>query len=229
MQNNIDKAIKYIDFKIECLKKDKDLSNMEDLITYVKEVINSINGEDDLTKEIILSKISKDYAIDIDVLKSNLKTEVKKDAKKEEVVEVRDKKLTKYQKASHKVLYYMLMDSKYINLYKNTLGYFKERIERVLASEIVYYESNNGNIDVADFTTTIMESEDEYEFLQIILSENGNTSVSDEEFNSCVKAILDIYKKDEIIKVKGLIASELDQTKKEELVKKLIDLKRKCE
>lgn len=229
MQNNIDKAIKYIDFKIECLKKDKDLSNMEDLITYVKEVINSINGEDDLTKEIILSKISKDYAIDIDVLKSNLKTEVKKDAKKEETQEVRDKKLTKYQKASHKVLYYMLMDSKYINLYKNTLGYFKERIERVLASEIVYYESNNGNIDVADFTTTIMGSEDEYEFLQIILSENGNTSVSDEEFNSCVKAILDIYKKDEIIKVKGLIASELDQTKKEELVKKLIDLKRKCE
>lgn len=229
MQNNIDKAIKYIDFKIECLKKDKDLSNMEDLITYVKEVINSINGEDDLTKEIILSKISKDYAIDIDILKSNLKTEVKKDVKKEKVVEVRDKKLTKYQKASHKVLYYMLMDSKYINLYKNTLGYFKERIERVLASEIVYYESNNGNIDVADFTTTIMESEDEYEFLQIILSENGNTSVSDEEFNSCVKAILDIYKKDEIIKVKGLIASELDQTKKEELVKKLIDLKRKCE
>ena len=229
MQNNIDKAIKYIDFKIECLKKDKDLSNMEDLITYVKEVINSINGEDDLTKELILSKISKDYAIDIDILKSNLKTEVKKDAKKEKVVEVRDKKLTKYQKASHKVLYYMLMDSKYINLYKNTLGYFKERIERVLASEIVYYESNNGNIDVADFTTTIMESEDEYEFLQIILSENGNTSVSDEEFNSCVKAILDIYKKDEIIKVKGLIASELDQTKKEELVKKLIDLKRKCE
>ena len=105
----------------------------------------------------------------------------------------------------------------------------KERKERVLASEIVYYESNNGNIDVADFTTTIMGSEDEYEFLQIILSENGNTSVSDEEFNSCVKAILDIYKKDEIIKVKGLIASELDQTKKEELVKKLIDLKRKCE
>ena len=229
MQNNIDKAIKYIDFKIECLKKDKDLSNMEDLITYVKEVINSINGEDVLTKEIILSKISKDYAIDIDILKSNLKTEVKKDAKKEETQEVRDKKLTKYQKASHKVLYYMLMDSKYINLYKNTLGYFKERIERVLASEIVYYESNNGNIDVADFTTTIMGSEDEYEFLQIILSENGNTSVSDEEFNSCVKAILDIYKKDEIIKVKGLIASELDQTKKEELVKKLIDLKRKCE
>ena len=122
----------------------------------------------------------------------------------------------------------MLMDNKYINMYKNTLGYFKERMERVLASEIVYY-ARSENIDVADFTTILIDKEDEYEFLQQILSENGNTSISDDEFNSCVKAILDIYKKDEIIKVKGLIASELDQTKKEELVKKLIDLKRKCE
>ncbi len=228
MQNNINNAIKYIDFKIEFLKRNKNLSNMEDLITYVKEVINSINNQDDLTKEIILSKISKDYAIDIDVLKTNLKEAPKKIERVSENENLKKVKLTKYQKASHKVLYYMLMDNKYINMYKNTLGYFKERMERVLASEIVYY-ARSENIDVADFTTILIDKEDEYEFLQQILSENGNTSISDDEFNSCVKAILDIYKKDEIIKVKGLIASELDQTKKEELVKKLIDLKRKCE
>lgn len=228
MQNNINNAIKYIDFKIEFLKRNKNLSNMEDLITYVKEVINSINNQDDLTKEIILSKISKDYAIDIDVLKTNLKEAPKKIERVSENENQKKVKLTKYQKASHKVLYYMLMDNKYINMYKNTLGYFKERMERVLASEIVYY-ARSENIDVADFTTILIDKEDEYEFLQQILSENGNTSISDDEFNSCVKAILDIYKKDEIIKVKGLIASELDQTKKEELVKKLIDLKRKCE
>lgn len=228
MQNNINNAIKYIDFKIEFLKRNKNLSNMEDLITYVKEVINSINNQDDLTKEIILSKISKDYAIDIDVLKTNLKEAPKKIERVSENENLKKVKLTKYQKASHKVLYYMLMDNKYINMYKNTLGYFKERMERVLASEIVYY-ARSENIDVADFTTILIAKEDEYEFLQQILSENGNTSISDDEFNSCVKAILDIYKKDEIIKVKGLIASELDQTKKEELVKKLIDLKRKCE
>ncbi len=42
---------------------------MEDMITYVKEVINSLNNQDDLTKELIISKISKDYQIDVDVLK----------------------------------------------------------------------------------------------------------------------------------------------------------------
>ncbi len=227
MQNNVVNAIKYIDFKIDYLKKNKNLNNMEDMILYVKEVINSLKSEDDLTKELILSKISKDYAIDIDVLKSNLKSEPRKDVKV--ISNVKSNKLSKYQKASYKVLYYMLMDKKYINIYKNTLGYFKERMERVLASEIVYYLNNEDNIDVADFTTYIMDKEDEYNFLQIILSENVNTSVSDDEFNSCIKAILDIYKKDEILKVKGLIASELDQSKKEELVKRLVDLKRKCE
>ena len=74
-----------------------------------------------------------------------------------------------------------------------------------------------------------MDKEEEYKFLEIILSENGNTSISDEEFESCVKVILDIYKKDEILKIKELISSELDQTKKEELIKKFTDLKRKCE
>lgn len=227
MQNNIDNAIKYIDFKIEYLKKNKNLNNVEDIVTYVKEVIGSLNNQDDLTKELILSKISKDYAIDVDILKKNIKEEPKETkVVKKNVEEI---KLSKYQKASHKVLYYMLMDEKYINLYKNTLGYFKERNERILASEIVYYKNSVGNINIADFTTYLMNKEEEYRFLEIILSENGNTSINDEEFDTCVKVILDLYKKDEILKIKELIASELDQTKKEDLIKKFTELKRKCE
>ena len=108
MQNNIDNAIKYIDFKIEYLKKNKNLNNVEDIVTYVKEVIGSLNNQDDLTKELILSKISKDYAIDVDILKKNIKEEPKETkVVKNNVEEI---KLSKYQKARHKVLYYMLMD-----------------------------------------------------------------------------------------------------------------------
>lgn len=226
MENNINNAIKYIDFKIEYLKKNKNLNNMEDMITYVKEVINSLNNQDDLTKELIISKISKDYQIDIDVLKKAIINVPKKKKIKEELIKP---KMSKYQKASHKVLYYMLMDTKYISIYKNALGYFKERMERVLASEIEYYAKENNDINVADFTTYMMDREDEYELLQIILSENGNTSISDDEFESCVKAILNIYKKEEIEKLKSKIAEELDQSEKEKLLEKLIDLKRKCE
>lgn len=225
LEKNINGAIKYIDFKIEYLKSNKNLNNMEDLITYVKEVINSVNNEDELTKEVILSKISKDYKIDIGILKNALS---KEKVKKVETIEKRVVKLSRYQKISHKILYYMLMDKKYINIYKNNLGYLKERMERVLASEIEYYAKKFGNINIADFTTYIMNREDEYEFLQVIIGENGETSISDEEFDSCVKAILNIYKKDSIEDLKKRIALELDQSKKEELLEKLIDLKRKC-
>lgn len=227
MQNNIDKAIKYIDFKIEILKRNKNLDNIEDLISYVKEVILSLNGQDDLTKEVILSKISKDYQVDIDVLKKNLGEEKQVVLEKKKEVEVPKK--TKYEKASHRVLYYMLMDKKYINIYKNSLGYLKERMERVLASEINYYAGKWDTFDVADFTTAIMDKEDEYQFLQIILGENGNTSISDDEFNACIKAIKKIYQNEEIAKVKAEIASEFDQARKEMLLGKLIELKRKCE
>lgn len=161
MQNNIENAIKYIDFKIEYLKKNKNLNNVEDIVTYVKEVIGSLNNQDDLTKELILSKISKDYAIDVDILKKYKRRAQRNKSGKKNVEEI---KLSKYQKASHKVLYYMLMDEKYINLYKNTLGYFKERNERILASEIVYYKNSVGNINIADFTTYLMNKEEEYRF-----------------------------------------------------------------
>ncbi len=226
MENNINNALKYIDFKIEILKNNKNLNNMEDMIAYVKEVIASINDEDDLTKELIVSKISKDYQIDVDVLKKSLK---KVPMKKEENVTIKKPvKISKYHKASHKVLFYMLMDVKYICIYKNSLGYFKERMERVLASEIEYYAKEKGNINVADFTTYVMNREDEYELLQIILSENGNTSINDDEFTSCVNAILNIYKEEKIAKLKEEIALELDPSKKEILLGKLIELKRKC-
>ena len=210
------------------LNSPKKEDNIEDLIAYVKEVISSLNNQDDLTKEVIISKISNDYKIDAEVLKSGIKEQpkerlVKNDVKNEPV------KTSKYHKASSKLLYYMLMDDKYINMYKNNLGYLKERMERVLASEIIYFSEINGCINVSLFTTYLMDKPDLYEYLELILSENSLVEVDDNEFDSLIKAILKIYKKDKINELKEKIAIELDQEKKERLIEKLIDVKRKCE
>ncbi len=224
MQDNIDHAIKYIDFKIEYLKQNKNLNNLEDLIIYVKEVINSLNDQDDLTKDLVISKISKDYAVDIETLKSGLKRDNVSPQRKMNLSS--QDKVTKYQKASHKVLYYMLFSNKYIAIYKKRLGYFKEKIERILASEIVYYESVHGNIDIADFLTFVRNNEEVLAFLQIIMSENGNTVISDDEFNSCLEAILKIYKQEEITNLKAKIKMEMDINKKIALMEKLTEIKK---
>ncbi len=72
MENNIKHALKFMDFKLETLKQNRNLNNPYEVIEYVKDVLSAINDEDDLTKELFISKISSDYDIDIDILKKGL-------------------------------------------------------------------------------------------------------------------------------------------------------------
>ena len=227
LKDNISHALKYIDFKLEYLKTNKNLNNMEDLITYIKEVISSINSEDDLTKELVISKISKDYEIDAEILKQELnKMPEQKMKEKPEIKVIEKPKLSKYQNAVSKILYSMMCDSTYITVYKNRLGFFKEKKERMLASEIVYYNTVHNNINIADFITYIMRDEDLSAFVNEIISENNNTVVSLDEFNSYVDVVLNILKKDRIVELKMKIKQELDVNKKLELIAKLTELKK---
>ena len=223
MQNNIDHAIKFIDFKLESLKQNHNLTNPYEVIEYVKDVLSAINDEDDLTKELFISKISSDYDIDVDILKKGLN---QNEEKKVEHKKINTPKasLSKYQKASHRVLYYMVNDEKYIEMYKTNLGYFKEKIERMLASEIIFY-SNSNKINMADFATYLMNNKELYDFFQIIISESIH-NINDEEFNSCINAILNIYKKEEINNLNEQIKMEMDINKKLELMQKLVDIKK---
>ena len=228
LKDNIKHALKYIDFKLEYLKNNKNLNNMEDLIIYVQEVISSLNNTDDLTKELVISKISKDYEIDAEILRQKLKNtpdETKK-VEKTEAKAANKPKLSKYQIAVSKILFSMMCDPTYITVYKNRLGYFKEKKERMLASEIVYYNTVHNNINIADFITFIMSQEELYSYVNEIISENNNTVVSLEEFNSCVDVVLNILKKDEIKELKEKIKHELDVNKQVELITRLTELKK---
>lgn len=229
LKDNIKHAIKYIDFKLEYLKNNKNLNNMEDLILYVREVISSLNSTDDLTKELVISKISKDYEIDAEILKQELNNSVPEketNIKSSEAPRAPKPKPSKYKSAASKILFSMMCDPTYISIYKNRLGYFKEKKERMLASEIVYYNTVHNNINIADFLTFLIPQEELYNYVNEIISENNYTVVSLEEFNSCVDVVLKILKKDEIETLKNKIKQELDVNKKVELIAKLTELKK---
>ena len=223
LKDNIKQALKYIDFKLEYLKLNKNMQNVEDVATYINEVINSINNEDDLTKSLIISKISKDYQIDAAILANKIKvTPQKVEAKTEK----KEEKKSKYQIAVNKIIYYMLSDSKYITIYQNRLGFFKEKIERVIASEIIYFNREHGYINIPDFTTYIMPNKAEYDYVIKIINDNDKTEINDDEYDACIKVILEILKRDEIIKLKEQIKNELDVNKKLELITRLTEIKK---
>lgn len=225
--DNINHAVKYIDFKLEYLKENKNLNNMEDLITYVKEVIKSLKSTDDLTKELVMSKISKDYEIDINILKKELITNseegVRKSNEEERTV---IKKKGRYEKAASKVLFAMMEKEKYITIYKNKLGYFRNRDERIIASEISYYNNEYQGINVADFATYMLNNSEVYPLVESIINENANLMIDEVEFNRCIDAILEEYQKDEIKSIKDKIKKEMDVNKKMELIARLTEIKK---
>ena len=120
----------------------------------------------------------------------------------------------------------MMQESLYITIYKNRLGYFKEKVERALASEIVYYNTAHNNINISDFVSYITPEENLANYVSEIISENNNTVISVEEFNSCVDVILKILKNDEIKELMEKIRNEFDINKKVELITKLTNLKK---
>ena len=132
----------------------------------------------------------------------------------------------KYDLAVSKILYYMLNDKKYAQIFKKELGYFKEKKERMLADEIIYYIKTYKTINVADFTTYIMDNKEMYEYLQEILNLNYEVTLSDDEYGSCIKVILNVYINDKVASLKRLIKTENDINKQVELTQKLADIKK---
>lgn len=226
LKDNIKHAINFVDFKLEYLKNDKNLNNVDDLVSYVKDVLETLKNENDLTKEIFISKISKDYQIDPEILKREISINKNETKKEEKVVYERKTKASKYDIATSKVLYHMMVDPKYIIIYKNRLGYFKEKEKRMLASEIVYYNLEHNNINIADFTTYIMRQEDLFNMVNEIINENIHTIISEDEFNTCIDVILKSIKVDEIKELKEEIKKEMDISKKMDLITKLTNLKK---
>ena len=224
LKDNIKNAKKYIDFKIEYLKNNYNLNNIDELVKYVNEILASLNNTDDLTKELVITKISKDYQIDKELLESKINKKdnaYKKDIKKNII-----KKKSRYEVAANIILYYMMCDSKYISIFKKKLGYLKNQIERIIVAEITYYNNEHRGIDIASFTTHILTNEQIKDKCLEIISENGNKELSDDEFISCINVILKIYQDDEIKKLKQEIKDEMDINKKVELISKLTELKK---
>ena len=154
MQENIDHPLSFLEFKLNFLKKNKNLQDTNDLANYVKEVLKTLEGKDAITIDITLNKLVQEYNLSYDVLKEEIKEKVpvrQKETSKPVVV----KRKNAYVSSAEHILYYMMNDAKYIKMYQNRLGYFKEEVYRGIANEIIYYYEQNKNIELADFLSYV--------------------------------------------------------------------------
>ena len=223
LNDNIKHAQSYLNFILNALKANKDLQNIQDVVKYIKEVLQQVSSLDDLTKEAIITNLSSEYHLDKSVLKQNLKDKPRevKEKKEEQVIS----KPSKYSLASEKILYAMMCDSKYIRIYKEKLGYFKEKIERIIASEIVYYNNKHNGINLADFNTYIYDKDEIKDKVMAIIARNDGDITTD-EVNKCIDVVLQELKKDEILSLKKELKTETDINKKMEILAKITEIKK---
>lgn len=228
---NISRPLNFLDFKLKYYKKNKDLNKTDDLVKYIKEIINSIKDiDDELTKELTMKKMSEEYNISLD----SLKNELAKVANPKEKIEDKPQKklaktmISKYDIAAQNIIYFMMNDGKYIERFKKDLGYFSLKKYRDLSNEIIYYYEKNKEINLASFitfaSTNEIISDEVTEIIKIVNLQDLNMK----DFEEFIKVCDQESKKQEIKELKQKIASELDESKKLELAKKLIEIKKGC-
>ena len=128
MKENIKNAISFNEFAYIALRENKNLKDSKELASYVKEVLESLKNEDEITKDITLNKLVEEFHLSYEILKKELDSkEVVNEITIPKVEEVKKRKQSKYDISAKHILYAMMNDARYIRQYQEKLGFFKEK------------------------------------------------------------------------------------------------------
>lgn len=227
MSNCIKGKMSFTDFKLHYYKKNKNLDNPNDMVAFVKEIINSVKDiNDNLTKEITLQKLSEQYHISYDLLKDEISLDNISD-KKDKILGKNKQRynIKKYDMLCEVIIYYMINDSAYIQMYKNQNLFITNAIYRNIINEILCFYEKYNNISSASFISYISLKDDIKDIVLRIIG-NNDEELIDKNFIRYLINIEKLNAEDKIKQLKEEIRNTLDINKKTELTNKLIELKK---
>lgn len=225
-QDIIKSPIKYIDFKLNIIKQNKNLNSSEDLVNYIKEVTDIIKNEDDLTQKIIISKIAKETQIDENIISNQLQKKEAPVIIQQNSEQVKEVKESKYTVLAKKILYFMINDVKYITMFKNEIGYFENKKERDIFNEISFYYQNHPEGNIADLISYFESMSEKSVELKSIISQGNIDELNYDTYVECLRAIKKYNYELEIKNIKAKIKNEIDENEKIKLIERLTKLKK---
>ena len=225
---NVNNPITFFEFKMNYLKQNKDLNNVEDLTIYINDVLKNLaSNSDAILRELTLNKISKEYDLSLDLLKNKLDALAPVEIKKKEDIPKKESiRKDAYMIGSEKILYFMMNGVEYIGEYQKKLGFFTDSIYREIANEIVYFFEKNGSITVADFITYVSQNDDIKSKVMEIVNDSINDEVTIEAMDEYIYAVSKVMTKNEIKRLKVLMKNELDVDKKMKIAMQIAELKK---
>lgn len=216
--DKLNNPLSVMDFKLNFLKNDKDLTQTVDKAKYASEMIEELNKiDDEILREVTLNKISQETDLDIEFLKSKISKVELKLIKPKVVI-----KTTKYDMAQLGLLFYMLKSKEVIKMVDNKSLYFPNKDYRLLAREIISFYKMKGYIDVAELLTDLDDS---------MLKTVGLTEAlefkdeyTNDIINDYINAINEINIENECERLERLMQEETDIEKKQEIGNRILSI-----
>lgn len=216
--------VDFIDFKLDFLKKNKNLDNAEELSKYINEALESINNlNDSVLQEIKISQLSEKYNINKSTLLSKIVKKEKINVIKKEVPKL---KLDKYLISEIRIIYLMLNYSDVIKIYEKNLGYLNNRKLNSFANEIISYKLKYKIFDYKDFITSILDNEELNNTLKFIMSYQHMEDYTDEELEDYINTVKLYSVKKETEKLTKRMNESIDINEKKELLEKIVNMKK---
>ena len=227
--NKINKAISVVEFKMDLLRRDKNLGDLSELSLYIDSSIQElVKTNDDILVELTLKKMAQEYKIDYDTLKKKydmyrIKEEEK--SSKEVTLKPKEKKKSIYDIAEYSLLYYMLKDGKVIEKVEKEISYFPKEEVRCLFNEIICYYHKYGVINVADFITYLSNQKEVVKILYEIINMSLEDDYTDTEINDYIKVIKDYVRKMKIKELEEELKKEVEPLKQAEILKEILNIR----
>lgn len=219
--NILNNSINFFDYKLNVLKNERNFSNLEEISAYLKDVINELNkSNDEILKEMTLNKLSNDYNISIDTLKSMI---IKKEVIKQQPL-VKPNKDNKFDKASKRIIKMMLLDENGIYLVKDKLSYFIDEKYKILSEEIIYYFKKHAIIEIADLCTFLNDKGNLQSLFLEIINEYEDYLYNEEELLDYINLLNNQLLSNQKKILQDKLKSEFDPIKKAQLVNEILKL-----
>jgi len=221
-------AKSFLDYKMDYYKGQYHLSDSVEASKYLTLLLEDFKYiTDPILKETIFHKLAKELDMSVDGIRGMLKEE---QPSKKVVNNVGSKeerhRLDKYDLAEQRLLYYMLQDSKVINIVERRGVFFKRKEYRYLANEIIYYYKENSGFVLADFFSSLNEKEDLLKALNEIVILTLPSVYVEKEIYDYIEVLKGYAVTMETKRLKDQMRQEMDPLKKSEIAQQIVALER---
>lgn len=225
--NAYNRRVNFIDFKLDYLKKNKDLNNAEDLTKYIKDSINAIDLiDDDILRELKIKELSNKYGINEDIIRSKITNTTVIERKEIPKVVKKNIRYNKYDISEIRLLYLMMNNPELIKYYENNLGYMNDKERKRFANEIIKFKNKNKIFDLGDFICYTMQVKELDEVFKSVMEYSNIDSYTMEEVDDYIITIKQKKVNEQIDLLREKMKNTIDINEKKELASKIENIKR---